>query len=335
MIKKVKSITKALTSFAMSKSTSIWQFKTLHQLRFKFAALKHGIELNTSGQSTLFNLRRNIHRLEKGLSYPVAKEVFAEDYIVETIQFLKSAISKDVIDDDTLNWAISVLKLYFKTVKLSDKLKLIKNDFEQISSSFDYVNSVPYHSSTRPPITVTYEDLLSLSVRRRSVRYFHPEPVDIELVRKAYEIAKYAPSACNRQAFQFLFYNEKTIVDKLAAIPGGVSGYSLPSIMVVLGRYDGYFDVRDINAPVIDSSLSIMSFLYAAETLGMGTVCINWPNLPDREAQLRKVLNIDKSEIVVMMIGLGYPLDDGKIPFSAKRPNKSALLFNERKKLSE
>lgn len=332
MISKAKKFTKMLTNFASRKSTSIWQFKTLYQLRYKFAALKHGIELNTSGRTTVFNLRRNIHRLEKGLSYPIAKEIFAEDYIGETISSLKSSISNNSIDEDSLRWATSVLRLYFDTVKLNDKLTYFKKDFEQIPLSPTHTMSVPYVSSLRPQAAVSYNDLLQLSLRRRSIRYFQDQPVDIETVRKAYDIAKYAPSACNRQAFQFLFFNDKKIVDELSRIPGGVAGYSLPSIIVVLGRYDGYFDVRDINAPIIDSCLSIMSFLYAAETLGIGTVCINWPNLPDREAKLRQVLNIEKSEIVVMMIGLGYPLEDGKVPFSAKRPNDSTLLFNERLK---
>jgi len=268
--------------------------------------------------------------LEKGLSYSTLKGVFAEDYIDETVRFFHKSVSSNLIDEDTQKWAVSVLSLYFSSVKLNEKLSLIKEKFEAVPVGFPCDTYVPYLSSTRPSLSVTYDDLLQLSIRRRSVRYFSDMPVRIEDVRKAYEVAKYAPSACNRQAFQFLFFDDKAIVDQLSNIPGGVSGYTLPSIMIVLGRYDGYFDVRDINAPVIDSSLSIMSFLYAAETIGLGSVCINWPNLPDREAKLRKLLSIQPSEFVVMMIGLGYPLNEGKIPYSAKRPNNSALLFNQR-----
>ena len=169
-----------------------------------------------------------------------------------------------------------------------------------------------------------------MAIRRRSVRYYLDKKVEPEIIKKAYEIAKYSPSACNRQSFDFLFYNQKEIVDKLSSIPGGVSGYTLPSVIVVIGNYSGYFDERDINAPIIDSSLSIMSFLFALETLGLSSVCINWPNLPDREKKIRKILALNKYDSVVMMIGVGYPDDKGKIPYSAKRNTEVAVQVNKK-----
>jgi len=330
MLTFTKSALKRSVSIMASRSPSIWQIQMLNQLRYKFKALRVGLETNKAGKTLLFNLRRNIHRLEKGLSYPINKDVFAEDYIIDTIKFFIKGMESRELDEDTINWASSVLKLYFSIVKSTPIIEEAKSVFldNKLSSSID--NHVPYLSSHRPPLSVNYDDLLNLSIRRRSVRYFLEKQVNFDIVEKAYSIARYAPSACNRQSFQFLFYNEKEIVDKLSRIPGGVAGYTLPSVIVVVGRYDGYFDVRDVNAPIIDASLSIMSFLYAAETLGLGTVCINWPNLPNREQNIRKILNIKPFEFVIMMIGIGYPLDSGKIPFSGKRPTKDVLLCNER-----
>jgi len=320
-----------------SKSPELWKIQTLTKLRYKFDALRVGIERNKAEGLVLFNLRRNIHRLEKGLCHPSPKAVFAEDYIVETVRAFGKGLANDELDDNTLPWASSVLSLYFDVVAETPTTGAAKRQFNQIKSSLTELQAtdhVPYPSSQRPALSASYEALLNLSVRRRSVRYFHEQPPAYELVQRAYEIAKYAPSACNRQSFQFLFYNDKQIVDQLSAIPGGVTGYSLPGIIVVVGRYDGYFDIRDINAPIIDASLSIMSFLFAAETLGLGTVCINWPNLLDREQRIRKLLDIKPYEFVIMMIGIGYPLDSGKIPYSGKRPKEGVLLYNERIKPS-
>ncbi|MGK9120870.1 nitroreductase family protein [Olivibacter jilunii] len=329
-----KSVKRSLSLMA-SKSAELWKIQTLNQLRYKFNALREGIEINKSEKTVLFNLRRNIHRLEKGLSYPTAKSVFAEDYVTATVKLLSVGLRTDELDEHTICWATSVLSLYFQVVQETPIIKEAKSTFDELllklGDSYKK-DHVPYLSSKRPDLNISYSELMNLSIRRRSVRYFEDKKVDLNVVKQAYDIAKYAPSACNRQSFQFLFYNEKELVDKLANVPGGVAGYTLPAVIVVVGRYDGYFDVRDINAPVIDASLSIMSFLYAAETLGLGTVCINWPNLPDREKKIRKLLDIKSYEFVIMMIGLGYPLDAGKIPYSAKRPNENVLLFNERVK---
>ena len=169
---------------------------------------------------------------------------------------------------------------------------------------------------------------MEMAMRRRSVRHFLDKEVQEEVIKKAYDIAKMSPSACNRQSFHYYFYNEKSIVKKLSQIPGGVAGYEIPSVIVIVGNYNGYFDERDINAPVIDASLAAMSFLFALETLGLGSVCINWPNLPDREAKIRKVLDLKSYEFVIMMIGVGYPDSNGKIPFSKKRSADEVVIVN-------
>jgi nitroreductase len=330
MISKINNKIFQLLDRASNNSSLIWHILTISQLRFKFSALRNGIQANRGKKQYLFNLRRNIHRLEKGLSYPNGKSIFAEDYILETVTgFVKGKLAGQ-LDEETIKWGEAVLGLYFETVKGTPIVEKARQHFTASLGPVSCSDYIPYNSSERPELNIDYNELLQLSVRRRSVRFFSEQTVDVSLINKAYEIAKYSPSACNRQAFQYLFYNDPNVVDKLAKVPGGVSGYSLPAVIVVVGRYDGYFNVRDINAPLIDASLSIMSFLLAAETLGLGTVCINWPNLVDREEKIRNIIHLDPAEFVIMMIGIGYPIESGKIPFSAKRPFDSIVSHNQR-----
>src|SRR5690606_16223211 len=99
-----------------AKSPELWKIQTLTKLRYKFDALRVGIERNKAEGLVLFNLRRNIHRLEKGLCHPSPKAVFAEDYIVETVRAFGKGLANDELDDNTLPWASSVLSLYFDVV---------------------------------------------------------------------------------------------------------------------------------------------------------------------------------------------------------------------------
>jgi nitroreductase len=73
-----------------------------------------------------------------------------------------------------------------------------------------------------------------------------------------------------------------------------------------------------------------MSFLFALETLGLSSVCLNMPSLPDREESLRRIIKLDDDEIVVMLIGIGYPDPNGKIAYSAKRDIPSLIQCNDR-----
>jgi len=311
---------------------TIWLIIVLFKLKFKFSALFHGIRSNLFRQDSYYNFRRNIHRLEKGLSYSEIRSTFAKDYIIESVNYLLNGVAKGTFDTETIAWGISVLETYFKQVDKSEEIKEAKIEFEKIIHENKLKpdsSQIPSISKYRQKVSITYDDLLSLSIRRRSVRYFTNQKVDEELIKKAYEVAKFSPSACNRQAFDFYFYNETEIVQKISEVPGGVKGYSLPSVIVVIGNYSGYFDERDVNAPIIDSSLSTMSFMYALETLGLSSVCINWPNLPDRERKIRKIISLKPYQFIVMMIGVGYPAEEGKIPYSAKRSADSVVKSNK------
>jgi nitroreductase len=309
----------------------IWEIYLLKKLRFKFNALYHGIAINRSTEVNLHNFRRNIHRLEKGLSYQTIKPVFAEDYILETVKIFRQAKSTKEFDVNTLNWGEAVLSKYFNTCEHSDKIKTAYQDFSLVQTQNPHPDWIPYCSEQRPESLIDYQSLYLLALKRRSVRFYLDKKVEADIVEKAMQVAALSPSACNRQAFRFLFFNEETFANKIAQVPGGVVGYRVPSIVVVVGSYRGYFDERDINAPLIDSMLAAMAFLFALETLGLSSVCINWPNLPDRERDIRKLIHLEKDEFVVMLIGVGYADPKGKIPFSAKKSLEELLLVNERK----
>lgn len=307
----------------------IWDLSlTNDRLRFKFDALYWGIKVNRETENNIHNFRRNIHRLEKGLSYRETKGTFAEAYILETVNSLKEDEKNHSFDSNTRSWGISVLNLYFETCAHSEKISQAHDLYQSLDLKPVDGKCIPYLSSERPVLSVSYQSLYQLALRRRSIRHYLNKPVESQLIQEAMKIASLSPSACNRQSFNFLFFNDIEQVNKISNIPGGVKGYDLPSIVIVVGKYRGYFDARDINAPIIDSSLATMAFIFALETLGLSSVCINWPNLPDRERKIRELINLEKDEFIIMMIGVGYADPGGKIPYSAKKDLGDLLLIN-------
>lgn len=67
-------------------------------------------------------------------------------------------------------------------------------------------------------LTVPPSRLNQLLKSRRSVREFRPEPVPQELVREAIEVARWAPSAVNRQPVHWLVIQDTEEVRQLAAL---------------------------------------------------------------------------------------------------------------------
>ena len=69
----------------------------------------------------VFLLRRNVHRLEKGLLMRPRRPVFGLKYIEELVNVYERLVSKDLENDesivDQLIWARDVLTKYFSVVE--------------------------------------------------------------------------------------------------------------------------------------------------------------------------------------------------------------------------
>lgn len=269
-------------------------------------------------------LRRNIHRIEKGLAMQPRRASFGAEYIAETMEFYLHAVSSandGALSSEELTWAHDVLAEYFDVVDESNRaVKEAKERFAllPVVESCGYK---PYRASERPALAVSYDNLVSLAQRRRSVRWFDSRPVERELIDKALDVARMAPTACNRLPYEFLVFDSPEDVATVGAVPAGASGYyhQIPTLIVVKGDLSAYFSARDRHAIYVDASLAAMSFLFAAETLGLGASVINWPDFEPLEAKLQRVLGLKPYERIVMLMAVGYADADGVIPFSQKK----------------
>ncbi|MFC3033077.1 nitroreductase family protein [Pseudoalteromonas fenneropenaei] len=265
-------------------------------------------------------LRRNIHRLEKGLIMRPRKPIFALDYITETIEIYKLVKTRAEFDLEELKWAESVLTEYFSIVDRHPKVDFLREQFESLCISIDS-SFKPYPSTERYKHTVKYDEFLALAKARRSVRWFDPESVDLILVKKAIEIGLQAPSACNRQSYEFMLIDDAETLTKVVQLPGGTSGFAdnIPLLIAVIGDLSCYPMARDRHLIYIDSSLASMQFMLALETLGLSSCAINWPELKKLDKRVNKLLALPQYKRVVMFIAVGHAMADGEIPYSQKK----------------
>lgn len=293
--------------------------------------------LSTS-RPTHVELRRNIHRLEKGMSMQPRRPVFARDYIGETVDFYQVAVGDDpgrrTIEADELLWAREVLTEYFSLVAPGDPVvDRARADFTSIPAPEGETNGVPmrpYPQRDIKPSDITYDQLLALAKQRRSIRWFEQRAVPRELIDQALVVGRESPTACNRLPYEFLVYDEPELVRKVAAIPFGTAGYhhQIPTLVVVKGNLDSYFSPRDRHAIYIDSSLATMGFLYALETLGLSSSVINWPDFEPLEMKMAKTLGLASHERVICLIAVGYADRDALVASSPKKSLDVLRSFN-------
>ncbi len=295
---------------------------------------------NSLNKSTMSKaaMRRNTHRLEKALLMQPRREIFALDYIGRTVDMYMRRVQQynddeDKLDRSELEWAHDVLSNYFKAIKPNALTERLRAKFE--SADFTVSSSEeksPYLRGAPKPSPVKYEDLMALSMRRRSVRWYLQKKVPHELIDKALLIARQSPSACNRLPYEFRIYDDPELVRKIAATPMGTAGYhqNIPVIIVVVGKLNYYFSSRDRHAIYTDASLAIMAFMYALETLGLASGPINWPDFEPLEIKLQKMLGLAVDERPIMLLSLGYPDPEAKVAFSQKKSLDALRSYNVR-----
>lgn len=319
---------------------SLFTFPTFNREQFAVLRGRRDYYRNLSRQrKSHTELRRNVHRLEKGISMQPRRAVFALDYLEETIEFyeratLTSGGATTPIDKDELSWAHDVISEYFSLVDAnSPVVARASARFAATRTVFnpEQINRKPYMRQDSVRSQARYDDLLDLAMQRRSVRWFKQQPVPRELIDQALLVGRQGPTACNRLPYEFRIFDDPEMVKKVAAIPFGSAGYAhqIPTVIVVVGRLNHYFSPRDRHVIYVDSSLAAMGFMLALETLGLSSSVINWPDFEPLEAKMQRTLNLDFDERVIMLIAVGYADPRGLIPYSEKKSLDTLRRYND------
>lgn len=286
---------------------------------------------------TMALLRRNTHRLEKGLLMRPRKLPFALDYLGETVRaFSVAHRCKGMgIDEKEIAWANDVLFEYFSIHEGVEAVARDKELFLSTVATTDVFASrggkcIPYARNLTAPLSVNYPQLLALARHRRSVRWFRQEAVERQLIDNALEIGAQSPSACNRQPFLFRIFDDASIIKQLARLPMGMGGWghNVPVLVVVLGQQRHYYSERDRHLIYIDASLAVTGFLYGLEVQGLSSCCVNWADIEDREARMERLLKLQGDERPIMLIAVGYADPEGLVAFSSKKSLSQLRRYN-------
>lgn len=286
-----------------------------------------------------YALRRSIHRIEKGLIMRPRRDVFAEEYIGEGVadyvRLLAAHSSTEEAGADPLVcWARDVLDLYFDTTGSSPVLDEARRSYFALGEAHPQPapaarRIVPYQrDETSLPISI--DDMVALAKRRRSVRWYQQKPVPRSILDRALEVARWSPSACNRQPFEFRLFDDPQLINRIAEIPMGTKGFAkqIPCLAVLIGQLRAFPLERDRHLIYIDAALAAMAFEFALEVQGIGSCSINWPDIANKEEVLARILGLARDERAIMLISCGYPDPTGLVPYSEKKPLAEIRRFN-------
>ena len=152
--------------------------------------------------------------------------------------------------------------------------------------------------------------MLDILRQRRSVRDFTTEPISVETIDALREAVLRAPTSRNRQPWQFIFVEQKELIEQLAKSKShGTRFLESAQLALVISADPKLSDVW-----VEDCAIAAIIAQLAAEEFGLKS-CWGQLRLRAHDEQgsagdyVRELLNIPAGFEVPIIIGFGYPLE--------------------------
>lgn len=146
------------------------------------------------------------------------------------------------------------------------------------------------------------EDALNLLKTRRSIRRYKDKPVEDEKVRKCLEAARWAPSASNKQPWEFLIIRDIEVRKKLSTLhPYAKFVADSPVVFIPLTNpriHEKYH--------MSDTALATLQYMIEAHSIGLGTC---WAGVIGTfmEKEIKELLEIPDHLSVLCLVATGYP----------------------------
>jgi len=150
--------------------------------------------------------------------------------------------------------------------------------------------------------------ILDIIKNRRSIRHFSSRDVERDKIDKILEAAKWAPSAGNLQARDFILVKDSKTKDKIATAALNQDFISeAPIVLVVCANKkrsgDRYGRRGESLYCIQDATASIQNMLLMAHSMGLGSC---WVGAFDEE-KIRGILGIPPEVRPIAIIPVGYP----------------------------
>ena len=150
---------------------------------------------------------------------------------------------------------------------------------------------------------------------RRNVRSFEPRPIPDADLDRVLEAGWRAPSASNRQKWDFVLVTDRGQLQELSKVWQGAGHLAGSAATVVLALHEPESE-RYRLIDQYDLGQATMAMMLAATDLGIGS---GHSAVGDQEA-CRRILGVPEDHFCAYMVALGYPADRPLAPI--QRPDR-------------
>jgi len=270
----------------------------------------------------------NYHVVEKGLSMPDFRPRFGAPTVKKLISLIQEGEQKfKWCQNVNYLTAVQVVRAYMNKhqalgIDLTDLYTPDEISFGENTTCDQSLVAGPMEHHRNTYFTHAQTAFDEFAKSRHSCRVFDlNQEVDLAKIKSAIDTARYTPSVCNRQCWRVHIYQDKSKVDALLALQDGNRGFghTIPTILVITSSLKVFDGFKERNQGYMDGGLFSMSLMYALHHQELGCVPMCWLASNERDNAFRKEAGIQDEEVVMMLLGVGVPVDNFSAPASQRR----------------
>lgn len=294
-------------------------FDIKHHLKYSFRERS----LKEDKSHLKYYLTKNNHIIEKGLALPEPRLGFGQPKIINLIA--KTEIYEKAYGIDEL--VRSIRKTLIDYMEFNkDKGFVFSEGFEETVTDFLSRGTTVGEGGLKninkiTASTLNLSEFNEFALGRVSVRDFSSESVPDSLLYSAVEVARSAPSVCNRQGWKVHYYKDKVKIKEILIHQNGNTGFTdvIDKLIIVTADAKA-FTSYESNQIFIDGGLFSMNLLLAIHAAGLGSCPLNTCYPFFTEQKVKAISEIPDNERLIMMIGVGCLKESYNVAYSPRNP---------------
>ena len=293
---------------------------------------KHNMGTETSLNKLGYESIIHTHTLEKGMEHFELRP-----FAVKKTEYIMSLIKRESKFENYRNTfafinGINSLREYKKIYEEHGWKD--KDEYKKVSEFLKNYTDVEEQKAgayilTKKELEKDYNiDYLKFIKSRHSTRNYKNEPIKLEDVQKAVDMAKYSASACNRQYIKLHFYPSGKMRDNVIQYALGKGGLYLEGVNTFIVTFDvnGLSGPGERNQGYFNAGLYSTNLVNAFHSLGIGTCFIQFANSVKEEDDLKKMNGIPEYERIAVILFAGYYDEKSIFAVSPRKDVKELLV---------
>ena len=269
----------------------------------------------TAAEQIQARLIFHTHQIEKGLSHTQFRYGFGKNTLKEEAQYLKAYMRAVPNYRNTMPYqsAIAALHEYYErhepehkeAVEYAQSLFPAEVWKEVVEGAYSNGGSLVITANSKQNNrSATFSQIVD---SRHSIREYANQPVTLDELMPALQMAVRTPSVCNRQPVRVHVVTDPVQIKQALKVQGGFNGYPMPPMLLLItADCRDFLNSMERNEGFTDAGLFAMSLMYALEAEGLAACPLNTMFNRAMEETTRSILSIPDYENLALYISVGH-----------------------------